>query len=186
MRTWLFTLTGSMAFWIVLKATLLLAATALVAAACRKASAAARHVIWSTGVASVLLLPLASLAAPAWTVEIRVPDRADAARSAPKRRRRHAKSRWRLRRPVGSRRPLCLTCRRGRTTTPGLTAGSMAWAAYAAGLLLVLLHLAVQHARVRRLSRAATPVTDPEWAAAARRRRAPGRRHRWCPPAAQP
>ncbi len=48
------------------KAAVLLLLTALVALAARRASAAIRHLIWSTGLASTLLLPLVPLAIPAW------------------------------------------------------------------------------------------------------------------------
>ncbi len=48
------------------KAAVLLLLTALVALTARRASAAIRHLIWSTGLASTLLLPLVPLAIPAW------------------------------------------------------------------------------------------------------------------------
>src|SRR5215510_12873774 len=56
---------------IVVKATVLLAmAGVLQAAMRRRASAAARHLIWSLAIASVLILPFASAALPRWNVDI--------------------------------------------------------------------------------------------------------------------
>lgn len=55
---------------VTLKATLILAAAALLAWALRRATAAARHLVWCSAVAALLLLPLLSLSLPDWRVEM--------------------------------------------------------------------------------------------------------------------
>lgn len=51
------------------KASLALVAAALASLALRRGSAAARHLVWTLGVAAVVALPLASVALPRWDVE---------------------------------------------------------------------------------------------------------------------
>lgn len=64
-----------------LKMTLLLLAVFLMAAALRRASASLRHLVWSGGIAAVLLLPLVSLVLPWRLSVIRVPAPAAAPRT---------------------------------------------------------------------------------------------------------
>ena len=66
---------------LVVKVSVLLAATACVAALLRRrTSAATRHLIWSLGLMGTLLLPMASIALPGWTFTIgTAPKAADAA-----------------------------------------------------------------------------------------------------------
>src|SRR5689334_1447564 len=54
----------------VAKASIILAATALVAAALRRASASARHLVWTLGLVSALAAPLLSVALPRWELPI--------------------------------------------------------------------------------------------------------------------
>jgi HEAT repeat protein/beta-lactamase regulating signal transducer with metallopeptidase domain len=54
----------------VIKASLILAATALAAAALRRASASARHLVWTFGLLSALAIPALSLALPRWELPI--------------------------------------------------------------------------------------------------------------------
>ncbi len=55
---------------IVLKATLLLVAAGAAAFVLRRASAAARHMVWTLALAGVLLLPMLSIALPRWQVSL--------------------------------------------------------------------------------------------------------------------
>lgn len=67
---------------LVLKATLILAISALVARIVRSQGAAARHLAWSLGLVAVLLLPLASLVLPSTRLAIPVPFAAASSRAA--------------------------------------------------------------------------------------------------------
>ena len=59
----------SFALSITLKASILLGVAGIVLAVThRRTSAAMRHLVWTLAIASVLLLPVASLALPAWAV----------------------------------------------------------------------------------------------------------------------
>ena len=54
----------------VARATVILASAGLVAAALRRSSASARHLVWVLGLVSALLVPAFSLALPRWEVPI--------------------------------------------------------------------------------------------------------------------
>src|SRR5436190_10770799 len=54
----------------IVKASVILAATALVAAALRRASASARHFVWTLGLVSALAAPVLSMALPRWELPI--------------------------------------------------------------------------------------------------------------------
>src|SRR5215470_15977225 len=54
----------------VVKASVILGATALTAAALRRASASARHLVWTLGLLSALAAPVLSLALPRWELPI--------------------------------------------------------------------------------------------------------------------
>src|SRR3954467_13555024 len=54
----------------VAKASVILAVTALTAAALRRASASARHLVWTLGLLSALAAPALSLALPRWELPI--------------------------------------------------------------------------------------------------------------------
>jgi len=55
----------------VLKASAILVCAALVVRALKRQSAARRHLVWSAGITSALLLPLAQLSLPTWSVPVR-------------------------------------------------------------------------------------------------------------------
>src|SRR6187551_1810890 len=54
----------------IVKASLILAATGLVATVLHRASAAARHMIWTLGLAGALLVPALSIVLPRWEVPL--------------------------------------------------------------------------------------------------------------------
>ena len=58
-----------------IKASIILAATALVAAALGRASASARHLVWTLGLVGALAAPALALALPRWEVPlVRIPE----------------------------------------------------------------------------------------------------------------
>lgn len=150
----------SAAVWITIKASALLGIAAVLQGVMyRRTSAAIRHLVWTLVIVGVLLLPALSLALPEWAVVIRttttraggpatVVDRVEASTdlalaSAPHATRAESE-------PVAR---------------PAIT---ISWPAvvasvYVAGLLVMLMHLAMQRWSVRRLSRLATDVQDAEW-----------------------
>jgi beta-lactamase regulating signal transducer with metallopeptidase domain len=148
------------ALWMIAKASMLLGLAALLEAASRRrASAAARHVIWTCAITGMLLLPALSLV---------LPDVPIVFHTAP--------------REVGAATPIA-----DRPDEPGVPAtgsisirprvapapggpksvefpwGTAAVGLYAAGLIGMAIQLAVQLSRVRRLSRRATAVQDSAW-----------------------
>src|SRR6476469_6099402 len=71
MSTWFVDPAVSTALLIIVKASVLLGAAAIVQALLsRWTSAATRHMVWTLAIAGVLLLPMLSLALPDWTVVI--------------------------------------------------------------------------------------------------------------------
>ena len=65
--------TTSVALWIVIKASILLAATVLVQVVLgRRASAATRHGIWTLCLACLIVLPVIATAMPEWPIAIHV------------------------------------------------------------------------------------------------------------------
>src|SRR5260370_38905621 len=53
-----------------LKGTFILLAACLLSVGLRRASAAARHLVWTVAFAALLLLPVLSIAVPRWTVTV--------------------------------------------------------------------------------------------------------------------
>jgi beta-lactamase regulating signal transducer with metallopeptidase domain len=166
----------SAALWMTVKASLLLGVAAIVQALLhRRSSAATRHLLWTLAVASVLLLPILSLAVPDWTVMTRtaapvatsvgpVIDRVEApnvlASSSP------APA---MSAPDAPMRP-AVDISHGRGPTPAWSQGRGAWSwsaaivsLYAAGVIVVLIQLAMQRRNIRRLAREAAEVRDPDW-----------------------
>jgi beta-lactamase regulating signal transducer with metallopeptidase domain len=157
----------SAALWIVVKASVLLGVAAIVQAVMyRRTSAAARHMVWTVAIIGVLLLPVLSLTLPDWTVVIRTAtpqlggaapvfdplgqpiDRASSStlvgspEPAPGDR------------PAGSVRGFATTADKLSSVIVGV---------YAAGVIVMLIQLAMQRRSVRRLAREATEVRDSEW-----------------------
>jgi len=154
--------------WIVVRASVLLGVAALVQALLyRRASAAARHMVWTLAIIGVLLLPVLAFALPDWTVVIRTtPKLAEAApvndRVGP---------------PASSSAPVAMSPASAPGAAPAVSirlggfaaaADKVSWSAviagvYAAGVIVMLIHLAMQRWSVRRLARGATEVRDSDW-----------------------
>jgi len=162
----------SAALWITVKASVLLGVAAIVQALLyRRASASTRHLVWTLAIAGVLLLPMLSLALPGWAVVTytAAPKGADraavvdlveesrglASSSAPLQT---------IAEPAPSARPAVSSRLRGFAAT----ADRFSWlivigSVYAAGVIVMLIQLATQRRRVRRLTRDATEVRDSGW-----------------------
>ena len=146
------------------KVTLVLAAAALAQALLhRRLSAAARHLVWTVAVIAMLLLPILSIAVPGWPLPLALGTAAS---------------------PAPGDAPLAAPVSGVRTSdldSPALPAAALpppsspeparaewsGWliAAYGCGALVMLLHLALQRLRVRRISSDATIVNDAAWSA---------------------
>ncbi len=138
-----------------LKAGLLLAAAGLGAALLRRGTAAARHLIWTLGITTALLLPVLSLAAPALMgapVTVAPVTEAPPATSLP------AAS-------ISADTSIV-----GAATAPG-AAHAPTWplwlaALWATGSLVVVIRLVRGQLAARQLRRTATSSADPIWIAA--------------------
>ena len=152
--------------WLAVKVTAILAAAALLQALWRgRTSAATRHLTWTVAVTSLLLLPIAGIVAPRWSLVTAAPPAAfDTPVSA-----QPAVAPETDAASVPDQTPSAIT--RAATAAPvspsdgGLRAS--VWMAalgiYAVGALGVLLSLALHHWRVRALAARATAVSDPAW-----------------------
>ncbi|HET7464364.1 MAG TPA: M56 family metallopeptidase [Longimicrobium sp.] len=122
---------------LVAKSTLLLGAAALGAHAMRRASAAARHLVWSLALGGLMALPALALLVPDWKpAALAVLRPASAAGEA-----------WAGTAPV----------------VPSIPLAVVLLAAWAAGAAYVLARLARGLLAVRRLARGAQVVDDPRW-----------------------
>jgi beta-lactamase regulating signal transducer with metallopeptidase domain len=141
-----------MAFSIIVKASMLLAAAGLADAVIRRrVSAASRYWLWTLTMVGLLLLPALPLALPEWPVISVAQPIADVAPLA----------------PVSDvivpdaaiHAPVAVV------PTPAATLpwSNVLLAIYAGGVLLVLVRLARGHRAMQRLTRQATVVQDPEW-----------------------
>ena len=160
-------------FVIVVKATVLLAAAALVDAGLRhRGSAAARHLVWTVAVVGLLALPIASVALPAWTLRIPVAPRiasaipagepiahrgTDLARASQQGR----VTGWHVSATSGTVESDARAGRANDTRQPALTAVILGL--YFGGALLLLARLAIEPIALRRLTRSARGLVDPEW-----------------------
>jgi beta-lactamase regulating signal transducer with metallopeptidase domain len=144
---------------IVLKASLLMIAAAVLVALMYRASAATRHFVWTLVVAGLLLMPVLSATLPEWPLVVPIPTAQTSAAIVPVRT---------MSNPVSVETP-----ERGadRLTPapPQPTRGNgvpwPAWAAaiYMLGVVVLLGRLAVQRSSARRIVREAAAVSDAEW-----------------------
>src|SRR5215212_6131604 len=153
---------ASFALWITLKASVLLAVAALLHAVARRgASAATRHMMWTFAITSVLVLPVASLALPSWTVTARrVPSvmgtEAPSTRSAGEGLASHEGAAL-LRAARDAAEPAQSARPEARWLGPAVGA------IYAAGVLMMSILFALDRRRIRRLASEGTQVHDGEW-----------------------
>lgn len=147
----------SFALSMTLKASILLAAAALVQAVIRRrASAATRHMVWTLAIASVLLLPFAWAVLPAWAVATGTAP-AVAVAAVP-----NGEGDRAFDQPASGLPQLSA----GSARTVGADGTSLsvaAAAAYAAGVLVMLVLFALELGRIHRLSREGMDVQDGEW-----------------------
>jgi beta-lactamase regulating signal transducer with metallopeptidase domain len=138
----------------------------------RRASAATRHLVWTLAIGALLALPMAAFVLPQWTVPIPIARRAAphvASGTAPS---------SAVAAPGGSARAVPVPCIEGggrcqpdtapppASAPPRLTARAALtalYAVYAAGLVLLLMRLAVEPLALRRLTRGSREVTDTGW-----------------------
>ena len=147
-------------FDILVRASILLATAAVVDAALRRrAPAAARHMLWSLAVVALLVLPIASLALPAWPVRVPIAAASRAVALSPQ-----------VALPLKGDLPpeggSHLTSGSDVTSGSDATAGSYLSAlagVYVAGVLLLLARLGLEPLALRRLTRASRELTDPAW-----------------------
>jgi beta-lactamase regulating signal transducer with metallopeptidase domain len=137
---------------IAVKATVLLAAAALVDLLLRRrGSAAARHLVWTIAIVGLLALPVASLSLPAWTLRIPVaPATAVATVDA-------------VVAPSTLPAPIVASADEATPRVPVLTLFGAIVVLYAGGVLLLLARLAIEPIALRRLARASQDLTDPQW-----------------------
>ena len=162
----------SAALWIIVKASALLGVAAIAQAVLhRRTSAATRHLVWTLAIVGVLLLPALSLALPDWTVVIHTaaPAVADQAQGAgpvqqPMDPARPSTSLATSPEIVPDARPAVSSRLRGFAAVaemwswPDVMAG-----VYAAGVIVMLMHLGMQRWSIRRLAREATDLREPDW-----------------------
>ena len=155
-----------------LKMTLLLVAVFLLAAALRRASASLRHLVWSGGIAAVLLLPLVSLVLPWRLPVLRAPASAASpqaglpvetgvsliAPTAPPGIISAVPAPSLAVPPAPAPGPTGL-----RRTLSGMALTDWVLWVWVAGVVVVLLRLARGAALVRRVLRRATPLDSPDW-----------------------
>jgi beta-lactamase regulating signal transducer with metallopeptidase domain len=144
---------------LVVKVSLLLGAAGCVAALLRRrASAATRHLIWSLSLIGTLLLPVASVAVPAWTLTVGIaPTAADLAAVID-----------RVNEPVAATSTPASVVVVADAAESGSRRFNLPWpalvgAVYLGGVGAVLVVLFVHRSSVRRWARRASDVSDPQW-----------------------
>jgi beta-lactamase regulating signal transducer with metallopeptidase domain len=154
------------AFWIVVKASVLvgLAAT-LQGVLNRRASAATLHLVWTTAIVGVLSLPVLSLALPEWAVVIRTAQPAAAAAAPDVDRMGKDERRHEAVDPASSSIGLAGNVESSPTAPQPreLSWSTVAVVAYAAGAIVMLMQLMLHRWSVKRVARQATQVQDAEW-----------------------
>jgi beta-lactamase regulating signal transducer with metallopeptidase domain len=162
----------SLLLGILVKATAILAIAALLDAALgRRAAAATRHLLWTLTIAALLVLPVASLAPPAWQVRIPILRASEALRAGTGAAPSNAEPRSEVRSPrtdASSRAvPVPIA---DRSVAPDAPARSISLFAvllvvYACGILLLLARVGLEPFALRRLTRASREPADPAWRA---------------------
>lgn len=159
----------------ILKAALILAVTALVAGALRRASASARHFVWALGLLSALAAPLLSFALPRWELPIvtiaapAVPARDAALETSTRAAADPVTAPLRARRTATA----ASTTAAAPPVTRAQSASPPSWPAialmiWAAGALTILGRMVVGLLAVRWMSRRTPEVTAAPWLAQAR------------------
>jgi beta-lactamase regulating signal transducer with metallopeptidase domain len=159
------------AAWFMAKASVLMAAAAV---ACllihRRASAAIRHLLWTLAVLSLLLLPALAAIGPRWKVALPLAGAISPPIAAPNEPPVVAPSTAAAGAPVGE--PLEA---RSRAVAPNIGSipgtpqrSQIRWTAvflglYAAGVLVLLIHMVAERLAIRRFVRNADEVSDSEW-----------------------
>jgi beta-lactamase regulating signal transducer with metallopeptidase domain len=147
------------ALWVALKASALLSIAAAAQLVWRRrASAAARHVVWTLGLFGVLILPIASAVAPRWPVIVRPGQTAVAPAVV------HDDSNAPAAAAESSSSPTRLGAGVDEPRSFGITWTSAVVLTYASGVVLLLLLLVVQHLRLWQFARRATVVDNQDWA----------------------
>jgi beta-lactamase regulating signal transducer with metallopeptidase domain len=143
---------------IIVKASAVLGLAALVHVALgRRASAATRHLVWTIAICAVIVLPILSFALPAWAVVVR---------TAPMTTPNASLGVDAVRESADDAAPSSVAARLASAAVPAPAAVS--WptvmiTVYSAGLLVMLIHLAIQRRSLRRLSGEASQVEDADW-----------------------
>jgi beta-lactamase regulating signal transducer with metallopeptidase domain len=145
--------------WVILKASAVLGFAALIQGALgRRTSAATRHLVWTLAIFAVIVLPILSFALPPWVMVVPVAPTttADAGPVMD-----------RVRESVTDASPASLAA-----TSPATASATpravVPWttvfvSVYTAGLLVMLMYLAIQRRSLRRLNCEASEVEDAEW-----------------------
>jgi beta-lactamase regulating signal transducer with metallopeptidase domain len=148
--------------WVALKASALVAAAALLQALWRRhASAATRHLTWTFVVASLLLLPLGWRVAPRWAVVTAAPAVDTAASPRAPEVAIATQSAGLLTEAASELAPAAATADEASRQWPVRVVASV----YVAGVLAVLLSVALHHWRTRRLATRSTEVLEGPWLA---------------------
>lgn len=156
----------SVAFSIVLKVSLLIAAATLARSLVRRrVSAATRHLIWTLAIVSALALPVLALSLPRWVAVTMITAAAPSAVAAPSNPDLAIQPTAKLQ-PIGV--PAAAQTTIETAMTVAEPAATTAWpriiaVTYAAGAAVMLLVFALQWRSVRRLAHDAAEVEDPEW-----------------------
>lgn len=168
---------------LVLKATLLLAFAAVVhALMVRRASAASRHLVWTLAVVSLLALPVLSLLVPSWAIPVRltveIPRAPFVEATTPTAEPGAEPGSVIGRSEAGSAvtrtsegfdaaavPAIPLELMPSAATEPDRrpAPGSLIFAVYLLGVLLLFVRLAVDRLVMRRIARGAEPVVEPRW-----------------------